>query len=37
MSGRRAVQFLNKVFDSDMPRQLAASLVVVLIDAQTSS
>ena len=28
------MQFLDEVFDSDMPRQLAASLVLVLIDAQ---
>jgi hypothetical protein len=28
------VQLLDKVFDCDMPCQLAASLVMVMIDAQ---
>jgi hypothetical protein len=32
--GQTAVQLFDKMFDSDMPSQLAAILVVVLIDPQ---
>jgi hypothetical protein len=32
--GQTAVQLFDKMFDSDMPSQLAAILVVVLIDSQ---